>query len=353
MTYEIAGYVNDYISDEPEIDISQPWTEKYRPLKIDDIVDHEDIKKSLRNFINTKSLPHLILHGPPGSGKTSTIMCCANELYGDYVTCMVLRLNASNERGIETVRTTIKQFVNSKSNFFVPEKYKHLFKIVVLDEIDAMTIEAQGMLRQTIEKHSDGTRFCLICNDVDKINIALQSRCALFRFTPLKKINMCKRIKEIADNEHIKITSGAVDSIVNITKGDMRAAINMLQQISLSGIKKIDETCVYKFSGHCMTSVIDNIFVLLTKLSTNPKQKLDKTIYTICDTIIEYNLTIYNLLDELKKNIISSKTLSEENKLCIIDKLAETEKYDSVNMDTRIIVMYIASIFKSINIDKN
>ena len=352
MTSKIVTFGNiDEIIDDPiknKKEINQPWTEKYRPHKIDDIVDHNEIKQSLKNFIESKSLPHLLLFGPSGSGKTSTIMCCANELYDDYVNCMILRLNASNERGIETVRTTIKQFVNSQSNFFVPDKYRNIFKIVILDEIDAMTIEAQGMLRQTIEKHSDTTRFCLICNDVDKINIALQSRCALFRFTPLKKKNMISKLQEIANIEKVSIEKSAINSIVNVSKGDMRSAINILQQLSLSGYTKITEKSVYKFSGHAMASVIIDIFDELMLLTNpNTKTKLNTVVENISNTIINYNLTLYNLLDELKKIIIDTDNLSEDKKLYILDILAESEKFDAVNIGHKFIVMYIAGIFKS------
>lgn len=349
MTSKLISFGNDDIhTDDNEKEINQPWTEKYRPSKIDDIVDHDDIKRSLKNFIESKSLPHLLLYGPPGSGKTSTIMCCANELYGDYVNCMILRLNASNERGIETVRTTIKQFVNSQSNYFVPDKYRNIFKIVILDEIDAMTIEAQGMLRQTIEKHSDSTRFCLICNDVDKINIALQSRCAMFRFAPLKKKNMQLRLQNISKIESVSIDLSAIQSIVNISRGDMRSAINILQQLSLSGADKITDKSVYKFSGHAMTSVITNIFDELMKLTkSNKKYMLNDIVSRITKIVTNYNLTIYNLLDELKKIVICTKNLSEEKKLYVLDVLAESEKFDAVNIDHKFIIMYISGVFKS------
>ena len=150
-----------------------PWIEKYRPKEIDQVISHKEIITSLKKFIEKKSLPHLLFFGPSGSGKTSTIKCCANEIYGKYIDCMILELNASNERGIETVRTKIKNFVCNRNSIFLPLNVRGIFKLVILDEIDSMTVEAQGMLRQTIEKHSSTTRFCLICNDIDKINISI------------------------------------------------------------------------------------------------------------------------------------------------------------------------------------
>ncbi len=202
-----------------------PWIEKYRPTEINRIISHKEIINSLQSFIKMRTLPNLLFFGPSGSGKTSTILCCANEIYNQYTACMVLQLNASNERGIETVRTKIKNFVSNRNSIFLPEGIRRIFKLVILDEIDSMTVEAQGMLRQTIEKNSNSTRFCLICNDIDKINIALQSRCALFRFSPIKMIDMKNRLIEICAFEKIEHDDDALDAIIKISRGDMNCVI--------------------------------------------------------------------------------------------------------------------------------
>lgn len=324
-----------------------PWIEKYRPRKIDDIISHKEIIMSLKKFIEKKTIPHLLFFGPPGSGKTTTIVCCANEIYKNYVDCMVLQLNASNERGIDTVRTKIKNFVYNKNTIFLPEEIRKIFKLVILDEIDSMTVEAQGMLRNTIERNSATTRFCLICNEIDKINEALQSRCALFRFTPLNTCDMKIRLIEICNIEKIKYDKESIDSIVKLSYGDMRTAINTLQSTNLTVDKKITVNSVYKISGHCMPEIIADIFKILSDVSKS-KIKLNVCVNNIIDIVVDNNVTIFNLLEELKNIVLHSK-LKINQKIYLIDNFAFNEIYDSVNVDPKIILMNIASLFILVN----
>jgi len=320
-----------------------PWVEKYRPKNIDDIISHQEIIMSLKKFISTKSLPHLLFFGPSGSGKTSTIKCCASEIYGKYVPCMIQELNASNERGIDTVRTKIKNFVGNKNTIFIPQDMRNLFKLVILDEIDSMTVEAQGMLRQIIEKNSNTTRFCLICNDIDKINIALQSRCALFRFAPLHPSDMRQRLQEICSIENIKYDKFAIDAIIKISKGDMRSAINTLQHVGQVVNKKITSDSVYKISGYSMPKINTKIFKILVKLSKN-KISLHDCVDEIVTIVVDNNITIFNLLEELK-NIIIQSDFTTEQKIFLIDNFAKNEIYDGVNVDTKNILIILCSLF--------
>lgn len=320
-----------------------PWIEKYRPKYINDVISHEEIIKVLRKFIQMETLPHLLFFGPSGSGKTSTIMCCANEIYGDCIDYMVMRLNASNERGIETVRTKIKNFVSNKNSILLPKDKQCSFKLVILDEIDSMTVEAQGMLRQTIEKHSSTTRFCLICNEIDKINLALQSRCAPFRFSPIDINNMKVRLELICKEEKIAYDKKSIDSIIQISNGDMRYSINLLQSISITVGKKIVDEDIYKISGNCMPSVIKKIFLMLYNIN-NKKADFGKIVNNIVDIVIENNATIFNLLDILK-NIILESDFTIKQKIYLIDNLATCEVYDSINIDHKNIIINIASLF--------
>ena len=320
-----------------------PWIEKYRPTNIDDIISHKEIIQSLKNFISMESLPHLLFFGPSGSGKTSTIMCCATEIYGPYITYMVMRLNASNERGIDTVRTKIKNFVSNNNSILLPKEDRSSFKLIILDEIDSMTVEAQGMLRQTIEKNSRTTRFCLICNEIDKINMALQSRCTLFRFAPLDFKNMKQRLETICSKENIIYEKDSLESVVKISNGDMRSAINFLQSASVAFDNKITDKYIYKLSGHCEPSIINNIFHILFDVY---KQKLsfDKTVDKICHIITKNNMTIFNLLDELR-NIIFKSKFNTKQKIYLVDSLAQNEVHDSINIDQNNIIMSIVSSF--------
>lgn len=324
-----------------------PWIEKYRPNQIDDIISHQEIIQSLKKFIQKETFPHLLLFGPSGSGKTTTIKCCANAIYGQYRDCMTLQLNASNERGIETVRTKIKNFVGNKTSIFLPSDIKNIFKLVILDEIDSMTVEAQGVLRQTIEKNSATTRFCLICNDIDKINIALQSRCALYRFPPLNEDCMISKLKEICELEKIEYKKGSIESIVKISKGDMRIAINILQNVSSTVKYKIKSKHVYKMTGYCMPKINANIFNKLMKLS---KKKMDLTecVKDLVEIVILNNITIFNLLEELKNIVIESKLLTNQ-KIYLIDNFAFNEMYDSVNVDPKNIIMIVTSLFVNLS----
>lgn len=341
----LSSYENTYVkeSDNNSNQKQLPWIEKYRPKQMDHIISHKENIQSLKRFINMHTLPHLLFFGPSGSGKTSTIMCCAMEIYGKFLDCMTLKLNASNERGIETVRTKIKNFVSNCNRIFLPKETRRIFKLVILDEIDSMTVEAQGMLRQTIEKNSSTTRFCLICNDIDKINIALQSRCTLYRFAPLNIKDMEIRLDDICKIEKIKYHKDALDAIIKISKGDMRSAINILQHINLTSNNKITIDDVYRISGHCMPSINVDIFNNLCNLS-NEKINLNGCIENITNIVFDNNITIFNLLDELKNIVINSK-FSINQKIYLIDNFAQNEIYDSVNVDPKIILMIIASLF--------
>ena len=206
-----------------------PWSEKYRPNNISDIIYHEKITSTIISYMKTNNLPHLLFYGPPGTGKTSTIVAIAKHYYKDDFDNMILILNASEERGIETVRNRIRQFVICKG---LPESESTPgFKLIILDEIDAMTDDAQAILRKVIEKYVSNVRFCFICNYLKKINPAIQSRCVIFRFNPIPYDNMYGFIIKVCQNEDIKITINAINLIIKKTYGDMRKLLNIMQTI--------------------------------------------------------------------------------------------------------------------------
>ena len=206
-----------------------PWSEKYRPSSIQNIIYHEKITKTIVNYLEANKLPHLLFYGPPGTGKTSTILAIAKHYYKEDFHNMILVLNASEERGIETVRNRIKQFVTTSG---LPENESTPpFKLIILDEIDAMTEDAQAILRKVIEKYVNNVRFCFICNYLKKINPAIQSRCIIFRFKPIPNINMQNFIVDICKKEKIKINKNAIELIIKRSNGDMRKLLNILQSI--------------------------------------------------------------------------------------------------------------------------
>jgi len=208
-----------------------PWSEKYKPGSINNIIYHEKITKAIVNYMELKKLPHLLFYGPPGTGKTSSIVAIAKHYYGEDFHNMVLILNASEERGIETVRNRIKQFVTTYG--LAENESTPPFKLIILDEIDAMTDDAQAILRKVVEKYVNNVRFCFICNYLKKINPAIQSRCIIFRFSPIPDKYLEKFILKICDNENIKMNKDSIKLIIKRTNGDMRKLLNILQSINM------------------------------------------------------------------------------------------------------------------------
>uniref|UniRef100_A0A3B4FLB7 Activator 1 subunit 5 n=1 Tax=Pundamilia nyererei TaxID=303518 RepID=A0A3B4FLB7_9CICH len=230
-----------------------PWVEKYRPQRLDDLISHKDILSTIQRFISEDKLPHLLFYGPPGTGKTSTILASARQLYKEKeFNSMVLELNASDDRGIDVVRGPILSFASTRTIF------KKGFKLVILDEADAMTQDAQNALRRVIEKFTENTRFCLICNYLSKIIPALQSRCTRFRFGPLSPDQMIPRLEHVIQQENIDITPDGMKAIVTLSTGDMRRSLNILQSTSMA-YGKVTEDTVYTCTGHPLRSDIANI----------------------------------------------------------------------------------------------
>ncbi len=218
------------------------WTEKYRPKTLSEIIDQEEIVSRLQEFVKRAAMPHCLFAGPPGTGKTTAALCLAHDLFGVRFQDVFMELNASDERGIDVVRTTVKEFARMASLSSVP------FKILVLDEADNMTSDAQSALRRTMEKYTDTCRFVLCCNYSGRIIEPIQSRCALFRFTPLPDEKIVENLHRIAKNEGLKFTETGLKSIVEVAEGDLRKSINALQAAS-SMSKGITEESVYQVVG--------------------------------------------------------------------------------------------------------
>ncbi|KAG9234585.1 P-loop containing nucleoside triphosphate hydrolase protein [Amylocarpus encephaloides] len=217
-----------------EAEDSLPWVEKYRPRTLEDVSGHQDILATINKFADSNRLPHLLLYGPPGTGKTSTILALARKLYGaKNIRQMVLELNASDDRGIDVVREQIKTFASTKQIFTMNRASSPTsmpsYKLVILDEADAMTSTAQMALRRIMEKYTANTRFCIIANYTHKLIPALLSRCTRFRFSPLKEADIRVLVDKVVMEENVQITPEATTALVRLSKGDMRRALNVLQ----------------------------------------------------------------------------------------------------------------------------
>ncbi|KAI8940319.1 Subunit of heteropentameric Replication factor C (RF-C) [Plenodomus lindquistii] len=230
----------------------QPWVEKYRPKTLSEVTAQDNTIQILSRTLQSSNLPHMLFYGPPGTGKTSTILALAKQLYGpDLLRSRVLELNASDERGISIVRQKVKDFARQQLsvapnyNVMIEDKtggagegvmkrYRDVypcppFKIIVLDEADSMTQDAQSALRRTMETYSRMTRFCLVCNYVTRIIDPLASRCSKFRFKSLDQGNAVKRVSDIARLEGVSLDQGVAEELVRVAEGDLRKAITFLQ----------------------------------------------------------------------------------------------------------------------------
>ena len=213
-----------------------PWVEKYRPQTLDDVVGQKHIVSRLNKYVEQQSMPNLMFTGPAGVGKTTSALALVKSMLGDYWRQNFLELNASDARGIDTVRNNIKQFCRLKP-VGAP------FRIIFLDEVDNMTKDAQSALRREMEMYTKTASFILSCNYSSKIIDPIQSRCAIFRFTPIKGEEIAERLKFISESENCEYTDEAIDLIVKFGEGDMRKSINMLQSAASEG--SITEDHVY------------------------------------------------------------------------------------------------------------
>ena len=218
------------------------WAEKYRPKRLDEIVDQKEIVERLKSFAKSKNVPHCIFAGPPGTGKTTAALCLARDLYSDVYREHTMELNASDERGINVVRETVKTFARSKSIGEIP------FKIMILDEADNMTSDAQQALRRTMERFTETCRFIMCANYSGKIIEPIQSRCAPFRFTYLPREEHDCCLRSIAEKEKVKLLPEGLSAVFEVCGGDLRKAINTLQASASLG-KPVDAKVVYSITG--------------------------------------------------------------------------------------------------------
>lgn len=215
----------------------QPWVEKYRPKNVGEVAFQDDVVNTLKTALETSNLPHLLFYGPPGTGKTSTALAISRQLFGpELFKTRVLELNASDERGINVVRNKIKNFASQTVGQAAAGYPCPPFKILILDEADSMTPDAQNALRRTMETYSKVTRFCFCCNYVSRIIEPLASRCAKFRFKPFGEAVMSERILHICSKEDVTLQDGAMACLSKVSGGDLRKAITTLQSaVRLAG----------------------------------------------------------------------------------------------------------------------
>ncbi len=287
------------------------WTEKYRPKSLDEIRDQEEIVSRLKEFVKNGTMPHCLFAGPPGTGKTTAALCLAQDLFGSRFQDVFMELNASDERGIDVVRTTVKEFARMASLSSVP------FKILVLDEADNMTGDAQHALRRTMEKYTDTCRFVLCCNYSGKIIEPIQSRCALFRFTPLPEERVVEYLGHIAKNENLKISHDGLKSIVEVAEGDLRKGINTLQAAS-SMSKAISEDTIFQVVGRAKPTDVQAM------LNHALKGDFIKAREELRALLVKYGISGSEIVRQIHSEIFRLG-IPEKRRIALIEALGDTD----------------------------
>ncbi|KAF8767711.1 replication factor C subunit 5-like [Argiope bruennichi] len=319
---------------EPLVTHNLPWVEKYRPEKLDDLIAHEDIIRTINKFIKEDRLPHLLFYGPPGTGKTSTILACAKQIYSPAeFSSMVLELNASDDRGIGVVREQILSFASTRTIF------KSGFKLIILDEADAMTNDAQNALRRVIEKFTENTRFCLICNYLSKITPAIQSRCTRFRFGPLSNKQILPRLEHVIEKENLNVTKDGKKALMDLAQGDMRKVINVLQCAALA-FDVVNEENVYACVGHPLKSDMEKIVNWLLNDDFMPAYK------NINELKILKGLALQDILTQVHLFVHRIDDLPDDVKIHLLEKMADIENHLASGTSEKIQLSALISAFQ-------
>jgi replication factor C small subunit len=285
------------------------WVEKYRPKKLEEMVGQEEIIARLKSFVSKKTLPHLLLAGPAGTGKTTAALCIARELFGDEWRQNLLELNASDERGIDTVRTKVKDYARTRSIGDVP------YKIILLDESDALTSDAQHALRRTMEMFTQTCRFILDCNYSSRIIEPIQSRCAVFRFRRLSEDDVKKMLGKIAKAEKLTFGEAAEEAIIYASGGDLRKAINVLQAAAAVG-KKVTKKSIYDVSAAAKPEDVKKMIALaVAGKFLEAREELQKL-------LIDQGLAGEDILEQVHREIFELH-IPELAKVELVDRLGE------------------------------
>ena len=286
------------------------WTEKYRPDTLSEVVGQEEIIDRLSAFVEEESIPHMLYAGPAGTGKTTSAVALAKDLYGDQWNQNFMETNASDERGIDVVREKIKDFARTKP---IEAEYK----IIFLDEADALTPDAQQALRRTMEQFTENCRFILSCNYSSKIIDPIQSRCAVFRYNRLEEDDVKNYIQRIGESEGFKVSEDALEAVMRVSDGDLRRVTNVLQTASIQN-NEIEEEDVYGVAASLRPEEITQILELaLNERFMDARDQLS-------DLMIERGLDGQDVIDSIHREVYDLD-ISEQAKLTIIDNLGEFE----------------------------
>lgn len=309
--------------------MNESWVEKFRPKKLSDISSQEDIIISIKNCIKTKNIPHLLFFGPSGSGKTSTILALSKELFGDNIEDRVIELNASDERGIKVVREKIKRYAMTSIN---TDDSKPPWKIIILDEADNMTPDSQFALRKIMEDYSKVTRFCIICNYHNKIIDPIISRCSMYRFKPINTEAIYTKLKAICIEENIICNDDNIYKIIDISRGDMRKAINCLQRCKnhkqfysdtskdSNDINNININLICEISGIIPYDILLNF---INNCIDKNNKDVENNIQFFINNAYSLTIQLYHIIEIINKH----KILTTKMKSLIVENIISIDNH--------------------------